>query len=256
MLHDLGKRAANVRMKTNDDFTVEIKKSDDSNIEFGMEIMELALEITASDCGIFDTLPVLYKSLNQWDKMLKLYERVIELNILTPMRLTGIFFIAFRFDRRDIIEQFTRLALGNKKFLKNPYSLSNIIYSLNRKDEAKTSEIALKLTNGYWNLPRRKVIMTLYINMIDAYIVANELNDILDDMVKEVLNIIKKDKDYFHPAIYENLAWYYLKKEATKKAINYLKKAKVNGHPEFMKIKNSKYFRALADNPEFLKLFD
>nr|AKC94919.1 putative actin-related protein [uncultured organism] len=256
LLYDLGFNAANVKIITKNNFTMEIKEFNDSNIEFGVQIMELALEFSECPSKAFDILPILYASLNRWDDMLKLYEKVIELNILTPMRLTGIIGVAFNLDRQDIIDKFVDLALKNKEFLRNPFSLSNIIYSLNIKETLKASKIALKLIKGYWNIPNKEMIMSLYVNMTYTYVVANEIDSDLDEVVVEVFSIMKKDETYFHPHIFANIAWYYLKKEQINDAIYYLKEAKNKGYLGFMKLKDSKYFRALADNPEFLKLFD
>ncbi len=256
LLYDLGNNAANVKIITKNNFTTEIKESNDSNIEFGIQIMELALESSKCPSKVFDILPILYASLNRWNDMLKLYEKVIELNLLTPMRFTGIINVAFHLNRQDIIEKFVDLSLKNKEFLKNPFSLSNIIYSLNLRETSKASEIALKLTKGYWNIPNKKMIMSLYVNMTYTYVVANEIDSDLDELVVEVFNFLKKNDKYFHPHIFANIAWYYLKKEQFDEAIYYLKEAKNKRYPEFMKLKDSKYFRALADNPEFLKLFD
>ncbi|MFX1354068.1 MAG: tetratricopeptide repeat protein, partial [Promethearchaeota archaeon] len=71
-----------------------------------------------------------------------------------------------------------------------------------------------------------------------------------------IVNEVLQKLDKMHPVIYENLAWFYLKKGQIKEAINYLKEAKKNGHPGFKEIKNSKYFKKLKSNSDFIKLFN
>ncbi len=96
------------------------------------------------------------------------------------------------------------------------------------------------------------MIASLWVNMTDTFMVADIINETLEEIVNEILN--KLDK--MHPAIYENIAWYFLKMGIIDKAIYYLKEAKKYSHPGFGAIKDSKYFSSIADNPDFLKLFD
>ena len=78
-----------------------------------------------------------------------------------------------------------------------------MIYALNRKETKEASEIALKLTKDYWNFvkshkdtqdmpktrragfiaPRKKekrMISSLWVNMTDAYIVADKMDEIFE----------------------------------------------------------------------------
>ena len=96
------------------------------------------------------------------------------------------------------------------------------------------------------------MIPSLWVNMTDAYIVADKM----DETFEEIVNGVLEKLDEMHPVIYENLAWYYLKKGQIKEAIQYLKEAKKKGHPGFKELKNSKYFKKLRENPDFIRLFN
>jgi len=105
---------------------------------------------------------------------------------------------------------------------------------------------------NYWNKEEREIIPSLWVNITDVYIVANKMDETFEEIVNEVLEKL----DEMHPVIYENLAWFYLKKGQINEAIHYLKEARKKGHPGFIGIKNSKYFKKLKDNPDFIKLFN
>jgi hypothetical protein len=52
--------------------------------------------------------------------------------------------------------------------------------------------------------------------------------------------------------IYENIAWFYLKKGQINKCIHYLKEGKKKKAPKY----GAKYFKELKDHPDYHKLFD
>jgi len=255
-LFDLGNVIANVRINILKNFQVEIQKSENSNVELGAQIMELSIDLPNRYYKLFQVLPQLYRSMNKWDKVLKFYEKEFKgVYKLNTTCLTGILEAAFLLNRQDVIDKYMKLYSKTKKFVEDPFTLSNFLYILNRKETAEASNDALELTRNYWKKPEKEMIMSLYANMTDTYIVANEMDEVFDEIIEEIFETMEKDKSYFPALIFENIAWYYLKKKQQDKAIYYLKEAKNRGHTGFVKHKDS-YFKALADNPQFLKLFD
>ncbi|GAG21785.1 unnamed protein product, partial [marine sediment metagenome] len=224
---------------------------------------------------VFELLPHLYGTKNRWDKAITVYEKAIEYNGIKSLYITGIFLAAFYTGRPDIIDKYLEQCITNPEVLDDPYSISNVIYALNRKETKEASETALKLTKNYWtnlkypntrpktlntrisnrvvhNVEKKTMIPSLWVNMTDTFMVADIINETLEEIVYEILNKL----DEMHPAIYENIAWYFLKKEKIEESIHYLKEAKRKSHPGLKTIKESKYFKSLKDNPDFLKLFD
>jgi len=255
-LFDLGNVIANVRINILNNFGVEIQKSENSNVEMGAQIMELSIDLPNRYYKLFQVLPQLYRSMNKWDKVLKFYEKEFEgAYKLNTTCLTGILEAAYLLNRQDVIDKYMKLYSKTKKFVENPFTLSNFLYMLNRKETTEASNDALELTRNYWKIPKKEMIMSLYANMADTYMVANEMDEVFDEIIEKIFEIIEKDKSYFPALIFENIAWYFLKKGQQDKAIYYLKEAKNRGHTGFVKNKDS-YFKALADNPEFLKLIE
>ncbi|MGB5912577.1 MAG: hypothetical protein WBH31_15400 [Promethearchaeia archaeon] len=250
-LYKIGKSIANVKITTKN-FAPVVIESDKSNVILGSQIMELAINLPNCPEKLFNQLGVIYTFKHKHDKALKVFEKAIEQGFSHPMFFTGIFNVAFPLGLQDIIEKYLDLSLKNEEILNNPYSLSNVIYALNRKETKEASEKALELVSNYWSKEERKMIPSLWVNMTDAYIVADEMNKTFEEIVNEVLEKL----DEMHPVIYENLAWFYLKKGQIKEVIYYLKEAKRKGHPGFRGLKNSKYFKKLRDNPDFLSLFN
>jgi tetratricopeptide (TPR) repeat protein len=270
-LYQIGSYIANVKINpTFFQSEVTIERSEDSNIELGIKVMELALELPKIPDKLALVLPYLYGTENRWDKAIIVYEKAIECNGLKPMFVTGMFMAAFYTGRQDIIDKYIEESIKNIEIISNPYSISNVLYALNRKETEQDSKTALELVKVYWNSlktnmlkipghemvfsekPEDRMIPSLWVNMTDTYIVA----DIIDDTCEEIINDVLNHLDEMHPVIYENLAWIFLKKNQTDKAIHYLKEAKMKGHPGFKEIKNSQYFKSLKDNPEFIKLFN
>ncbi|MFX1450872.1 MAG: tetratricopeptide repeat protein [Promethearchaeota archaeon] len=250
-LYKVGKKIANVKIVF-ELYQMVVKETNQSKLDLGTQIMELALDLPNCPNRLFDELGVIYTYKKKLEKALEVYEKAIKLGKLDPMYVTGIIYAAYPLGRQDIIDKYLDFSLKNTIFLNNPYSLSNVIYVLNRKETKKDSDLALKLIKNYWYKEGRQVIQSLYINMTDAYMVADAIDDTLEEIVKEVFEKI----DEFHPMIFENIAWYYLKKDEINEAIYYLKQAKRLGHPGFQGLKTSKYFKKLWKNPDFLKLFD
>jgi len=250
-LYKIGKSIANVKITTKN-FAPVVIESDKSNVILGSQIMELAINLPNCPEKLFNQLGVIYTFKHKHDKALKVFEKAIEQGFSHPMFFTGIFNVAFPLGLQDIIEKYLDLSLKNEEILNNPYSLSNVIYALNRKETKEASEIALKLVRNYWNKEEREIIPSLWVNITDVYIVANKMDETFEEIVNEVLEKL----DEMHPVIYENLAWFYLKKGQINEAIHYLKEARKKGHPGFIGIKNSKYFKKLKDNPDFIKLFN
>ena len=81
-----------------------------------------------------------------------------------------------------------------------------------------------------------------------TYVVADKMDEIFEEIVEDALKNLKK----MHLGIYENIAWYYLKKDQIDEAIRYLKISK----KKIGKVEDIKYFKALADHPEFKKLME
>ncbi len=281
LLSLIGESIANVKLKPiNFDTQVQVQKSKDSNIELAIKIFELAADYPNCPDKVFELLPNLYGTKNTWDKAITIYEKGIEYNGIKPLYITGIFLAAFYTGRQDIIDKYLEQSIKNPEVLDDPYSISNVIYALNRKETKEASEKALTITKNYWTnhkspitsskrlkktlinigIPRivakqvekNAMIPSLWVNMTDTFMVADIINETLEEIVDEILN--KLDK--MHPAIYENIAWYFLKKEKINEAIHYLKEAKKKSHPGFKTIKESKSFKPLKDNPDFLKLFN
>ncbi len=272
----IGTSIANVKLKPiNFETQVQVQKSKDSNIDLAIKVFELAASNPNCPDKVYELLPHLYGTKNRWDKAITIYEKAIEYNGLKPLYITGIFLAAFYTGRQDIINKYLERSIKNPEVLDDQYSISNVIYALNRKETKEASETALKLTKNYWanmkypkvspetlnigvpriiaqNVEKKRMIASLWVNMTDTFMVADIINETLEEIVNEILN--KLDK--MHPAIYENIAWYFLKMGIIDKAIYYLKEAKKYSHPGFGAIKDSKYFSSIADNPDFLKLFD
>jgi len=253
----IGNNIADIKLELSDFSTqVIVKKSKYSNIDLGIRIMELALDSIRTPEKLFDTLPHLYGSQNRWDKTIPVYEKAIKQNKIKPNYIAGIFLAAFYTNHQDIVDKYLKISLENQEILEDPVSLSNVIYALNRKEKRTMSEIALSLTREYWisykSGSKKRDLPSLWVNMTDAYMVSNRIDETIEEIVKEIL---KKLGD-MHPVIYENLAWYYLKKGEIEGAIKNLKKAKEHNHPRFREIKNSKYFKSLIKNPDFLLLFE
>jgi len=250
-LYKIGKKITNVKITTKN-YEPVVKESDQSDVNLGTKIMELAIDLPNCPKGLFNELGVIYTFKNKWDKALLVFEKAIKQGFSEPMFIAGIINAAFLLGRQDVIDEYLEFSLKNDKILNNPYSLSNVLYALNRKETKEASELALKLVSNYWNKKKRKMIPSLWVNVTDTYIVADKTDENLEEIVNEALH--KLDK--MHPVIYENLAWFYLKKGQIEEAINFLKKAKKKGHPGFKEIKNSKYFKKLKNNPDFIKLFN
>jgi len=276
LLSLIGESIANVKLKTiNFETQVQVQKSKDSNIELAIKIFELAANIPNCPDKVYELLPHLYGTKNRWDKAITIYEKAIEYNDVKPLYITGIFLAAFYIGRPDIIDKYLEQSIKNPEVLDDPYSISNVIYALNRKETKEASETALKLIKNYWtnvkspkvrsktlnigvpriiaqNVEKKMMIPSLWVNMTDTFMVADIINETLEEIVYEILNKL----DEMHPAIYENIAWYFLKKEKIDEAIHYLKEAKRKSHPGFKTIRESKYFKSLKDNPDFLKIFN
>ncbi len=276
LLSLIGESIANVKLKTvNVESQVQVQKSKDSNIELAIKIFELAAKNPYCPDKVYELLPHLYGTKNRWDKAITLYEKAIEYNGIKSLYITGIFLAAFYTGRLDIIDKYLEQSIKNLEVLNDPYSISNVIYALNRKETKEASDTALKLTKNYWtkikhpkipsktlnigvpriishNIEQKKMIASLWVNMTDTFMVADVIDETLEEIVNEILNKL----DEMHPAIYENIAWYFLKKEKIDETIQYLKEAKRKSHPGFKTIKESKYFKSLKDNPDFLKIFN
>jgi len=276
LLSLIGESIANVKLKpVNFGTQVQVQKSKDSKIELAIKIFELAASNSNCPEKVYELLPHLYGTKNRWDKAIPIYEKAIEYNGIKSLYITGIFLAAFYTGRQDIIDKYLEQSIKNLEVLEDPYSISNVIYALNRKETKEASETALKLTKNYWtnvkypktpsktpnigvprifafNVEKKSMIPSLWVNMTDTFMVADIINKTLEEIVDEILNKL----DEMHPAIYENIAWYFLKKEKIDEAIHYLKEAKKKSHPGFKTIKESKFFKSLKDNPDFLKLFD
>ncbi|MFX0135269.1 MAG: hypothetical protein ACFFDN_16615 [Candidatus Hodarchaeota archaeon] len=254
-IHKIGTKIANVQIITQDYYSV-VKESNKSNLKLGTQIMELALDLPNCPDELCNKLGVIYSFKKKWKEAINVFGKAVEQRPFdpkyTPMYITGIFMAAFPLGKQDIIDKYIDICLKNDKILNNPYSLSNVIYALNRKETKEASDIALKLTKDYWNKKDREIIPTLYVNMTDTYIVA----DLIDDTLEEIMNEVFDKLDKLHPVIFENIAWYYLKKDEPDNAIYYLKQAKRTGHPGFQGLKTSKYFKKLWKNPDFQRLFD
>ncbi len=253
-LYKIGKNVANVQIITQDYYSV-VKESSKSNLKLGTQIMELAFDLPNCPHELYNILGVIYSYKKKLKEAINVFGKGVEQKPFhpkyTPMYITGIFYAAFPLGKQDIIDKYVDICLKNDKILNNPYSLSNVIYALNRKETKEASDIALKLTKDYWNKEDREIIPTLYVNMTDAYIVADKIDETLEEIITEAFDKIDK----IHPVIFENIAWYYLKKDEIDNVIYYLKQAKRTGHPAFESIKTSKYFKKLWKNPDFLKLF-
>ncbi|MFX1583831.1 MAG: hypothetical protein ACFFDL_04490 [Promethearchaeota archaeon] len=250
-LYKIGKKITNVKITTKN-YEPVVKESDQSDVNLGTKIMELAIDLPNCPKGLFNELGVIYTFKNKWDKALLVFEKAIKQGFSEPMFIAGIINAAFLLGRQDVIDEYLEFSLKNDKVLNNPYSLSNVLYALNRKETKEASELALKLVSNYWNKKKRKMIPSLWVNMTDAYIVADKIDENLVEIVNEGLQKL----DQMHPVIYENLAWFYLKKGQIEKVIQYLKEAKKKGHPGFKELKNSKYFKKIRDNPDFISLFN
>ncbi|HDZ17897.1 MAG TPA: hypothetical protein ENI29_22535 [bacterium] len=275
-LGEIGESIAKVKLKpVNFETQVQVQKSKDSNIDLAIKIFELAAKNSNCPDKVYELLPHLYGTKNRWDKAITIYEKAIEYNGIKPLYITGILLAAFYTGRQDIINKYLERSIKNPEVLEDPYSISNVIYALNRKETKEASETALKLTKNYWvnvkypkitsktlntgvpriaaqNVEKKRMIASLWVNMTDTFMVADIINETLEEIVNEILNKL----DDMHPTIYENIAWYFLKKEKIDESIYYLKEAKNKSHPGFMTIRESKYFKPLKDNPEFLKLFN
>ncbi len=267
-LYNVGYNIANVKITPTDfETNAIVQKSKESNVELGIQILELAVDFHNCPDKVYDVLPHLYGSKNRWDKTITVYEKAIERNGIKPMYITGIFMAAFLTGRHDIVDKYLDLSLNSEEVLAYPYSLSNVVYALNRKETKEASEIALKLTKDYWkavksempsqDLPSSEkrshtMIPSLWVNMTDTYIVADKMDETFEDIINHALNKLEE----MHPVFCENLAWYFLKNERINEAIYYLKEAKKKGHPGFIAIKDSKYFQSLRENPDFLGLFE
>jgi len=253
VLYDFGKKIAHVKI-TNVQFgtSVDVKEYEDSNLELGAHLMKMATELPNCPNKVYEILPHLFRVKNKWNEVTEVYEKAFKSNNQEPMYLTGLLEATLMTGRQEITDKYIDYILENEKFLENPYLISNVIYALNRQENEKSSEISLNLTKSFWLKHEKKMITTLWINMTDAYIVANMMDPTLEEMISEMLNNLEK----MHPIAYENIAWYYLKSNQINKALQYLREAKDKLHPGFKAIKNSKYFSSLKDNPQFLKLFD
>ncbi|KKN08464.1 hypothetical protein LCGC14_1056500 [marine sediment metagenome] len=224
---------------------------------------------------MYELLPHLYGTKNRWDKAIGIYEKAIEYNGIKPLYITGILLAAFYSGRQDIIDKYLERSIANQEVLDDPYSISNVIYALNRKETKEASDVSLKLVKDYWTkrkypkinqkalsgggpriratkTEKKSMIASLWANMTDAFMVADVINETLEEIINEILNNLNE----MHPTIYENIAWYFLKKEKIKETLHYLEEAKKKSHPGFESIRESKYFKPLKDNPEFLKIFD
>jgi tetratricopeptide (TPR) repeat protein len=277
LLSQIGESIANVKLKpVNFETQVQVQKSKDSNIELAIKIFELATNNPNCPDKVYELLPHLYGTKNRWDKAITVYEKAIEHNGIKSLYITGIFLAAFYTGRQDIIDKYLEQSVKNPEVLDDPYSISNVIYALNRKETKEASETALKLTKNYWtnvkypktssktlvnigipriiahNVEKKTMIPSLWVNMTDTFMVADVIDETLEEIVNEILNKL----DEMHPAIYENIAWYFLKKEKIDETIHYLKEAKRKSHPGFKAIRESKYFKSLKDNLDFLKIFN
>ncbi|MFX1489418.1 MAG: hypothetical protein ACFFBI_09735, partial [Promethearchaeota archaeon] len=213
IFYAIGRNIADIKLEiTNFSTQITVKKSTESNVDLGIRIMELALDSIRIPEKLFETLPHLYGLKNRWDKAIPIYEKAIKQNKIKPNYIAGIFMAAFYTNRQDIIDKYLEISLNHKELLEEPVSLSNVIYALNRKEKENMSEIALKLTREYWNSYKsgglEKELPSLWVNMTDAYIVADRIDEVLEELIEEILTKLKD----MHPIIYENLAWYYLKK--------------------------------------------
>lgn len=270
-LYNVGWYLANVTLET-DKFKTQnyVKKAKDSKISLAIEVMELALDLPKPPLKLFEILTYLYGSQNRWDKSINVYEQGIKQIGKLPMLITGVIMAAFYTGRQDIIDKYIDISLKEKEVLNHPFSLSNVLYALNRKETKEHSEIALKLLKNYWNsldFSERKLIQpkggfsqiqfeplipSLLINMTDSYMVA----DVMDETCEKIVQYALEHLEEMHPIIFENLAWYYLKKGDYINCLHYLKEAKKRGHPLFDAIKTSPHFRELGEKNEFLKLFE
>ncbi len=256
-LFEIGKKIANVTISTQD-YKSDIRKSKDSNLELGLKIMKLALIFPGYPDDLIELMGLIYTNNNDPNNALEVYTKAFERKPIKPMIITGILNVALPLGRQDIVDRCIKISLEDDAILKNPYSLSNVLYALNRKETKKDSKIALKLTKDYLSLKDKEMIPSLYINMIDVYIVADEIDETLDALIR---GILQEPSAYYEkylskePIFYENVAWYYLKKGDINDTIFYLKEARKNNHPAFKALKDSKYFSKLKDNPDFQNLF-
>lgn len=253
-LYEFGNIIANVRFDIDTLRTsVKVREYLVSNVELATQIMELVLELPDCPDGVYDKLPYFYGNRNRWNDAIAVYKKAIEKNGIRPMYITGLIMVGFYTGRNDIIDKYLEISLENEEVLKDPYSLSNVLFALNRREtrEAGDSDIALKLAKDHWE-SKGEMVASLWVNMTDVFIVADVMDEIFEELVAEIL----KQLDKMHPIIYENLAWYYLKRNEIEEAIYHLKEAKRKKHPGFMAIKDSKEFKALRNNPAFIRLFE
>lgn len=193
----------------------------------------------------------IYAQLELWENCIETCQKGISIYENNGAFIAGIFNAASHIGREDVIVEYLDFAMDMPDFMSDSYMLSNIIYALNRNGQ---KEAALKLTKSYRsaNLP---MIPSLYTNMTDSYLLNNEIDAILENLLQEVENQIYKEELFFGPILFENLACIYAYKGEANKSLDYLKEAKTRKHPNFRALHKLQCFNPMRNNPEFVALF-
>ncbi|HUT81421.1 MAG TPA: hypothetical protein VMZ29_09490 [Candidatus Bathyarchaeia archaeon] len=254
LIYEIGKKVVNVGIEETKDKTIfHIAK--DANLPLGSQILELALTLEIYPNELISFLTQIYMEQGEWEKIINISIKAIESTEMEDARamfVTGLIFAAFKKERIDIIESYLDDFLRNPELLANPYSLSNIIYALNRKEKC---EVAIKLTKAYWAKPEKEMLESLYVNLSDTFIVANQMDPVFEEIIDESLEIFRDNNSYFGPVMFENIACFYAMYGLLDETLRFLKEAKKRKHPGFKYLKDLACFTPFKKNEKFLELF-
>ncbi|MFX0102149.1 MAG: leucine-rich repeat domain-containing protein [Candidatus Hodarchaeota archaeon] len=230
-------------------------KSRSSTINLGIKILELATGFPNCPEELIYYLSGIHSLRGEKEMGLKVNERGYEL-FSNPEFLSNIFYFASILKDKDTISKYLPLVLKKKSLSTRQTLLTNLLYALNVLDSEDARATGMKLIREFWKSHKKKceklnlrLDATLWVNLTWAYVITNTIDKTLDEIVEKYLK--KHKKKEMSPSIFENLAWYFLKKGQVDECIQYLKDGKKNKAPKF----SAQYFTELKDHPDYEELF-
>ncbi len=193
-----------------------------------LSIMELAMKFKLFTASGYVNIASLYEREGRLEEAISVLNKPLEQNLFDEKALSMLICYALKTGDHAQIENCRSIFLNEKNV--KPSTLMFTIQELNKKNDKGIAKTTIKLIHAYWERPDKELWQYFYIVLTDAYIIAEIIDDVLEEIAEAVVALIEKDSKHFDKdykiRICTNLAAFYTMKGDEEKAVFYSKMTK------------------------------